>query len=37
MCEYFIFMMLHGKNSFAKVFKDLSKYKSENNFVDPLK
>jgi len=23
---------LHGKNSFAEVFKNLARYKSENNF-----
>jgi len=25
--------MIHGKNGFAEVFKNLAKYESENNFV----
>jgi len=30
-------MYLHGKNDFARIFKDLDRYKSENNFVEPSK
>ena len=27
----------HGKNGFAEVSKNLARYRSENNFVAPLK
>jgi len=28
---------VHGKNDFAKTSKNLARYKSENNFIRPLK
>jgi len=31
------FTKLHGKNGFAKVFKILVRYRSEDNFIRPLK
>jgi len=33
----FIFKFLHEKNSYAKVFKNLVRYNSENSFVEVLK
>jgi len=27
--------IIHGKNDFAEVFKNLARYRSENNFVGP--
>jgi len=29
--------VVHGKNSFAEVSKNLARYRFENNFVRPLK
>jgi len=31
------FLQLHGKNGFVEVSQTLAKYRSENNFVGPLK
>jgi len=28
---------LHGKNGFVEVFKNLNRYRAENNFVKPSK
>ena len=32
-----VFWILHGKNDFARVFKNVSGYGSENNFVELFK
>jgi len=29
--------MLHGKNDFAEISKNLARYRFENNFVEPSK
>jgi len=31
------FKVTHGKNNFAEISKNLTKYKSKNNFVGPSK
>ena len=31
------FLIMHGKNDFVQVSKNLARYRSENNFVGPLK
>jgi len=30
---YLCLIVIHGKNAFIEVFKNLTRYKSENNFV----
>jgi len=33
----FYWLNIHGKNNFAEASKNLDRYRSENNFVDPSK
>jgi len=35
--SYIIILIVHGKNGFAEVSKNLVRYKFENNFVELLK
>ena len=36
-CLYSVVYSVHGKNDFAELFKNVSRYRSENNMVGPLK
>ena len=35
--ERIVLLKYHGENDFVEVFKNLARYRSENNFVGPSK
>jgi len=37
MLKYYVLNYFNGKNGFAEISQNLTKYRSENNLVEPLK